>query len=446
MEGRLVLKGSSIFRPDGRVRAGMAVVVEDDRVVTVAPDEQVPVLPGDWEVSCRGRLVMPGLVDCHTHLVGEQLAPSSGAHLMRSAPGRFAARQRLAAAMTLSELEALTAWGMARSLRNGVTLVAEHLESPSAVENSLDTQARVARRLGMRAVLSHATHSAMPNGNGSGLAQLDANASFAQRFRTDPLVRGALGFHSSATCSDDLLRRVGRLREELGVGVHFHVAEHEEDLLATFSRWGRRIVPRLESFGLIGPGLVASYAHTIDRAEAERLARSRTLVALHPRAAVETMGACGLECVLTHQPLLGLGTEGRGTLWQELGAAFASALQLARVGRLLDPDGLMAQLLISGPAELCSMIFGLPSGNVEEGAVADLVVYDTVPPTESPDDVASHLLMQLSEVPVAWTVVAGRVVVREGQLVGANHLELASEAARALDSLWRRVDVHSQAS
>lgn len=445
MEGRLVLKDCSIFRPDGRLRVGVAVVVENDRVVRVAPDDEVPVLPGDWEVACRGRLVMPGLVDCHTHLVGEQLLPSTGRHLMRSDPERFAIRQRLAQAMTQAELEALTAWGMARSLRNGVTLVAEHLEAPSSVEDSLETQARVALRLGMRAILSHATHSV--NDTASGLAQLEANAAFVQRWRTDRWVRGALGFHASATCSDELLQRAGRLREEFGCGVHFHVAEHEpeEDPLDTLSRGGRRIVPRLEGFGLIGPGGVASYANAIDQEEAERLKRSRILVALHPmhpRTAAEMIGGDrGLESLLTHPPLLGLGTGGCGTLWQQLSAAFACALQLARAGRLADPDGLMAKLLIAGPAELLSMVFGLPSGNVEEGAVADLAVYDTIPAIEHPEEASSGLLMQLAEVPVAWTVVGGRVVVREGQLVGANHVELAHEAARALESLWRRVDV-----
>ncbi len=446
MEGRLVLKDCSIFRPGGRVRAGMAVVVEEDRVVRVAPDGQVPVLPGDWEVACRGRLVMPGLVDCHTHLVGEQLVPSTGAHLLRSAAERFAIRQRLAQAMTQSELEALTAWGMARSLRNGVTLVAEHLEAPSSVEDSLETQARVALRLGMRAILSHATHSMNETGAGpgaaSGLVQLEANAVFAQRWRSDRRVRGALGFHASATCSDELLQRTGRLREELGCGLHFHLAGNEEDQLATVSRWNRRIVPRLESFGLIGPAVVASYAQAIDKEEAERLARSRSLVVLHPRAAAEQGGGdAGLESILTHPPHLGLGTEGRGTLWQQVSAAFASALQLARAGRLPDPDGRMAQLLIAGPAALCSKTFGLPSGSVEEGAVADLAVYDTIPPAALPEEKSEGLLMRLAEVPVAWTVVAGRVVVREGQLVGANHVELALEASRALESLWRRVDV-----
>jgi 5-methylthioadenosine/S-adenosylhomocysteine deaminase len=439
MEGRLVLKDCSIFRGDGRVRTGMAVVIEGDRITRVVPDEQAPILPGDWEVACRGRLVMPGLVDCHAHLVGEQLVPSSGAFQLRPAPARFELQHRLAREVTGAELEALTAWGMARSLRNGVTMVAEHLQAPTDVRAALETQGRVAERLGMRAVLSHATHSR--DGGGAALDQLEANAAFAAERHRHPLVRGALGFHSSSTATDELLRRVGRLREELGVGVQFHLAEHADDLMATYAQSGRRVVPRLESFGLVGPGLVGSYARTLDRSEADRLAKSRTLVALHPRDALEgEPGGGGLECVLTQQPMLGLGTAGRGTPWQQLTCAFATALQIARMGRLLDPDGLMAQLLISGPAELCSMIFGAPSGCVEVGALADIAVYDLVPATEVPGGAATQLLMQLAEVPVAWTITAGRVTVREGQLVGADHVDLAREAARALEAVWRRVD------
>ncbi len=440
MEGRLVLKDCSIFRADGRVRGSMAVVVEGERICRVLPNDQAPVLPGDWEVACGGRLVMPGLVDCHTHLVGEQLVPSSGAFLLRNARARFEVQHQLAQALTAPELEALTAWGMARALRGGVTMVAEHLQAPGLVAEGLEVQARAAERLGLRAVLSHATHSV--GGREAASAGLEANAAFAQGRRTHPLVRGALGFHSSSTCDDDLLRRVGRLREELGVGAHFHLAENEDDLTATFAQHGRRVVARLEGFGLVGPGLVGSYARAVDRAEADRLAKSRTLLALHPRGALEGEPGGGLECVLTQQPMLGLGTAGRGTLWQELSAAFANALQIARVGRLLDPDGLMAQLLISGPAELCSMIFGAPSGTVEEGALADLVVYDLVPPEECPGGAAGHLLMQLMEVPSAWTITGGRVAVREGQLVGADHLALARDAARAVESVWSRVAPH----
>jgi cytosine/adenosine deaminase-related metal-dependent hydrolase len=86
------------------------------------------------------------------------------------------------------------------------------------------------------------------------------------------------------------------------------------------------------------------------------------------------------------------------------------------------------------------MIFGMPSGTVDPGAVADLVVYDLVPAHET-GNFTPHLLMQLSQVPVGWTIVDGRVVVREGQLLGADYLELARESARAMESVWRRAGV-----
>jgi 5-methylthioadenosine/S-adenosylhomocysteine deaminase len=440
MEGRLLLKNCSIYRADGRIRTEMVVVVEGGLVTRVAPDAEVPVLPGDWEVACRGRMVAPGLVDCHTHLVGAQLTPLSGAFLLRNARARFDLQSSLALLLTRDEVEALTAFAIARALRGGVTLLVEHLQAPADVEGSLGAQARVAEKLGARLITSHATH--VGKGGPPPPDQVDANAAFARRHRTDPLVRGAMGFHSSSTADDDLLRRIGRLREEIGVGAHYHLAENEDDLAATFALCGRRVVPRLESFGLIGPGVVGSYARTVDRLEAERLAKSRTLVALSPRTNLSTeLGGGGLESVLTQQAMLGLGTAGSGSLWQELLAAFVGAIQIARVGRLLDPDGLMAQLLVSGPAELCSMVYGAPSGNVEPGYLADLVVYDLVPSRENVSGLASHLLMQLGEAPVAWTIVNGRVTVREGQLLGTDFLELAANAARALEAVWQRAGI-----
>jgi cytosine/adenosine deaminase-related metal-dependent hydrolase len=249
-----------------------------------------------------------------------------------------------------------------------------------------------------------------------------------------------MGFHSSAIADDDLLRRVGRLREELGVGSHFRLAESEDDVAATWERYGRRVVPRLESFGLLGPGSVGALARAVDRYEAERLSRTRTLVALSPKTSLSLEPAgTSIETLLSRQPLLGLGTGGSGTLWHELIAAFNGAVQISRLGRLLDPDGLMAQVLISGPAELCSMLFGAPSGTLEEGALADLIVHDHVPFLDDGAVAPMQSLTQLAEFPVAWTIVNGRVTVREGQLLGHDLLELASEAARAIESIRARM-------
>ena len=440
MDGRLLLKDCSVFSPDGRIRAQRAVWVDAGKIVQVGADAELPALPGDWVIDCRGRLVAPGLIDCHTHLVGGQLLPLSGARVLAGVPARFEQQQALESTLTPGEVEVLTAFAIARALRGGVTMLVEHLSAPFQVALSLAAQGRVAELLGARLVHSHTAMEG--RSKVSVAAQVDANAEYAQARRGHPLVRAALGFQSSQHADDELLRRLGRAREELGVGAHFHLSETEEDLAVTYSRHGKRVVQRLESFGLLGAGSVASFARALSRSEAERLFRTRTLAALSPRHGAGSHGGeSGLEALVPQQNLIGLGTGGLGSLWVELQGAFAAVMQLARMGRLLDPDALVSGFLFGGPSELCSMLFGSPSGVIEEGCLADLVVYDHLPAQEASGGLAPSLLMQLSSAPVAWTIVAGRVVVREGQLLGADYLELAAEAAEVTEAVWARTAV-----
>lgn len=440
MEGRLVLKNCSLFRADGRVRSGMSVLVEGRLITAVGPDEATPVLPGDWEVKCGGRLVMTGLVDCHTRLVGGPLTPWAGDLLLRPFSQRFEQEHRLERTLSVGEVEALTAFSIAQNLRRGVTMVVEHLHAPACVEEALHAQARIAEKLGIRLLNSHASTSVIPESPGP--AQVEANARYAATRKPESLARAAIGVRASFCADDDVLRLAGKVKEELAIGAHFGLAENDDDLAITWSRTSSRIVTRLERFGLLGGASVGAHARAIDRAEAARLAKSRTLVAFTPRAAqtVEGGSALGMEAVLVNQNLVGLGSGGTGSLWEELAASYTGVMAMARAGRMLDPDNLMASFLVGGPAELCTMIYGAPSGSVESGSLADLVVYDFVPPRET-GNFTPHLLMQLSQMPVGWTIVNGNVSVREGVLLGADYLELARESARALESAWKRAGV-----
>jgi cytosine/adenosine deaminase-related metal-dependent hydrolase len=268
---------------------------------------------------------------------------------------------------------------------------------------------------------------------------VEANARYAASVASSQLVRAAIGVRASFCADDDLLRLAGRIKEETSIGAHFGLAENDDDLAITWSKTNSRIVTRFERFGLLGGASVGAHARAIDRAEAARLAKSRTLVAFTPRAAqtVEGGSALGMEAVLVNQNLVGLGSGGTGSLWEELAASYTGVMAMARAGRMLDPDNLMASFLVGGPAELCTMVYGAPSGSVEPGSLADLVVFDLIPARES-GNFTPHLLMQLSQVAVGWTIVNGRVVVREGQLLGADYLELARESAAALESVWKR--------
>ncbi len=442
MQGRLVLRNCSLSRADGRVQRDLSVVVQNRKIATVGPDVEVSVLPGDWEVRCAGRLVLPGLIDCHTRLVNAALTPWTGAFLMKTYQDRTLHEWRVAESLTAGEVEAIAAYSMARGLKQGVTMFVEHLTAPSDVEGALHAEASAATHLGARLVNSHATQSVSSEDPATvaGAAQVESNARYAEHYRNHHLVRASIGFHSSGAVDDDVLRAAGSAKERLAIGAHFRLAENGDDLAATWRRSNSRVVSRIDRFGLLGGGSIGARALAIDRSEAARLADSRTLVALSPRSGlvVEGGSAFGSEGALIDQNLVGLGSSGRGSLAEEFAAGFADLMSLSRAGRLIDPDGLLAAFLVSGPAELCTMIFGDRSGSIEPGALADLLVLDFIPPCVG-DEYLPPPYARLGQMPVAWTIVDGRVVVREGALVGANMTELCREAALATESVWKRL-------
>ena len=435
MEGRLVLKDCSAYCSDGSLRSGSAVTIEDGRISNVAPDEQIPILPGDWEIACRGRLAMPGLIDCHAHLVGGQLSPFGAEALGQAREERSRAQHELQSRLTAAEVEALTALAIARALRFGVTTVIEHLRCPSDVGGGLEAQARTAERLGVRLIASHATDSRL--GARSALGQVEANAERVLARRAHPLVRCALGFGASSDCDDELLVELGRLRAKLDVGVHGHVAEGEGDQARTLEAFKQRVVSRLEAHGLLGRESVAGFASALDRAEADWLVKKETLAALSPmRQPLHGDGGAGVELLAARNGLVALGTAGSLSLWDEVVAAWGALVEQANAARPLDAEGILRDLLFAAPASLCSRIFGERFGALEPGCPADLAVYDLLP--EAGQGPTAELVLRAARAPVAWTIVAGRVVVREGRLLAHDYIELDREAQRALRSIRRR--------
>ena len=432
MEGRLVLKDCSVYRLDGSFRSGTAVAIELGRISKVSPDEQIPILPGDWEIACRGRLAMPGLIDCHAHLVGGQLSPFSAELLGQTPAERSRAQDELESKLTAAEVEALTAFALARALRFGVTTVLEHLHCPGDVGGGLDAQARTAERLGMRLVGSHATDSRQ--GPRSALSQLEANAERVLARRAHPLVRCALGFGASSDCDDELLVELGRLRAKLGVGVHGHVADGEAGQTRTLEAVNQRVVSRLEARGLLGRQSVVAYASGLDRAEADCLAKNETVAALSPQRRLDGPSGAGVALLAARNGLVALGTGGSISLWDEVVAAWAALVEQATAARSLDAAGMLRDALFGAPASLCSRIFGERFGAIEPGCPADLAVYDLLP-AEAGQGPTAELVLRTARAPVAWTIIAGRVVVREGRLLAHDYIELEGEARRALRSI-----------
>jgi 5-methylthioadenosine/S-adenosylhomocysteine deaminase len=395
MEGRLLVKDCTLLER-GAVLPHRAVVVEGGMVARIAPDGNEPVRPGDWAIEAQGRLLVPGRVDGHAQL-GDLPGPRRP--------------------LTASESSALAAASIALALRAGVTTVFDQVQGVTDGAAALAGRQRLARALGVRMVTSLAAEGR------HGIATHELNADAARNSVEDPLVRVGLGFASCLTASDELLRAVARDAESLRAPVHFRLAETGAELAEHFEQHRTRMVERLDRHGLLGASSVAVHARAVEGAEAQRLAETAVLVAWSPLA--DLLGEQhGFESVWQPAHRVVLASAGAGDLREQWTAGRILAHRAARIGRLWARER-VPEVLGEGPAGFLERVFRRPAGRITPGAVADLVLIDLFPQGED----AVEVLAASMRAPVAWTVVNGRVVVREGQLLGTELLPLLAEAA-----------------
>jgi len=396
MEGRLLVKDCTLL-DRGALHLHRAVVVEGGMVARISADADEPVRPGDWAIEAGGRLLVPGRVDGHARL------------------GHVPGARRV---LTEPESSAVAAAAIGLALRNGVTTVLEQVEGVEDGAAALDGRFRVARALGLRLVASLAAEGR------HGIATHDLNAEAVRRTADDPLVRAGLGFASCLTASDELLHAVGRDAEALRAPVQFRLAETSAELAEHFEQHRIRMVERLDRHALLGPTTVAAHARAVDGAEAQRLAETAVLVAWSPLA--DLLGEQhGFESVWQPGHRVVLASASVGDLREQWTAGRILAHRAARIGRLWARER-VPEVLGDGPAGFLERIFRRPAGRIGPGAMADLVLVDLFPDKDDPVEVLAASM----RAPVSWTVVNGRVVVREGQLLGNELLPLLAEAAR----------------
>ncbi len=136
---------------------------------------------------------------------------------------------RLDAALDLDTIYWSAKLGALEALCSGTTGVIDHHESPNAIEGSLDVITQACDEVGVRVICSYGVTDR--HGVDAGRRGLLENERFIRSGG-----RGLVGVHAAFTCSDQLLHDAAGLADDLGVGVHIHVAEGVDDVEA-----GRRL-------------------------------------------------------------------------------------------------------------------------------------------------------------------------------------------------------------
>jgi putative selenium metabolism protein SsnA len=403
--------------------------VEGERIV----ERGARLSPRPGEDVLEAGLVMPGLVNAHTHLYS---ALARGMPAPDAAPRTFVevlerVWWRLDRALDEESVRLSALVGAIEAARSGTTLLIDHHASPGFIRGSLGVVRAAVESLGLRSVLCYETTDR--HGREGARAGIDENAAFAREVAGAPLTRAVIGAHAGFTLEDATLDGLAEAARATGAGLHVHVAEDRADVDDCRARHGCGLVERYRRHGLLGPRALLAHAVHLTPDELAQAQDAGAWLLHNPRSNMNN--AVG-SAATRHFRLAALGTDGMDQ--DMLAEARAAFLKMREAGR---DDAYAATLgLLAGGQRLASEIFGLPFGTLEPGAPADLVLFDYRPPTPlHAGNLAGHLLFGLDRSHVHTVIVAGRAVLRAREPQGLDATDVVARASRAASALWLRM-------
>jgi putative selenium metabolism protein SsnA len=326
------------------------------------------------------------------------------------------------------------------AIKHGTTALIDHHASPNAIEGSLDAIGGAVERSGVRAVLCYEVTDR--NGLDGARAGIAENLRFIQDQSARPNSRlGAMfGLHASLTLSEDTL---DLCREAIpqGTGFHIHAAEHEADEYDSLAKSGLRVIDRLSRWGILGPRTIVAHAIHIDAREAELLAESGTWVTHQPRSNMNNgVGVADVESLMRLGVPVCLGTDGFShTMWEEWKTAYLLHKVWRRDPRRMNGMDVVA-MAVHQNAALAGQFFPQgPLGVIQPGAHADLIFVDYHPHTPlTSGNLPWHIVFGFHESMVTTTIVAGKVLMRDRQLLTMDEEAVAAHARQLAPGVWER--------
>jgi len=407
-----------------------AVAVTGNQIVAVGPQAEIEGLfSPTTTLDCKGKVLMPGLVNAHTHV------PMT---LLRGLADDLRLDVWLLGYMMPVEREFVspdfvrlgTRLACAEMLRSGVTCFADMYYFEEAIAESV-------AQAGMRAVCSQ-TVLKFPTPDARDFEEsLSLARNFIQRWKNHPLVVPSVAPHAPYTCTPEILHMAAELAQEFDVPLHTHISETNQEVENMRNEQGMPVVPYVKKQGLLEAKVLAAHCVHIDEGEIRTLLHAKTGVAHNPSSNMKlASGVAPVRRMLELGLNVGIGTDGPASnndldMFEEIRlAAF-----LAK-GFSGDPTALPARTVLSMATRLGARALHLGdiTGSLEVGKRADLILVDLSSLHNSPrfrhdpNGTYAQIIYASKASDVTDVMIEGKWVLRDRQLLTINETDLVRES------------------
>ncbi len=399
----VLFRGILALLPDLGIRE-TDVCVEGETILAVG---EVPAgFSADTVVEGKDRLLLPGLVNAHTHTYmtmfrgcGDDLPFAQWLN------GRI---DPLEGKMTAEDCYWATLLGNMEMILNGTT---------ASIDMFIytETASRAAEESGFRTVLTRGLTG--PEGGRRRLREFFAEAEAWQG--RCPRVTFALGPHAPYSCSEDYLREVAALAREKELGLHIHISESRFEQNLIREQYGCTPAEFLDRCGILGEKTLAAHCVYVSDSDIRLLKERGVSVATNPVSNLKLgNGVAPVPKLLEAGVNVAVGTDGAASnnalnLFREL-----SFVSLLHKGLTEDPTAVPAGEALKMATMNGARALRLSGcGEIRAGNRADLTVLDMDKPWLRPrNDLLSSLVYCARGDEVEDVMVDGRFLLRKREL------------------------------
>jgi len=416
-----------------------AVAVKGDSIEAVGLVENIKAdYQADEEIDCGGKVLMPGLINAHTHV------PMT---LLRGLADDLRLDVWLLGYMMPVEREFVspefvqlgTKLACIEQIRSGVTCFNDMYYYEEHV-------ARATSEAGMRAVCGQ-TVLKWPSPDAQSYEEsIGAAREFIQRWKGHELIVPAVAPHAPYTCTEEILQITAALAAEYDVPLHIHLAETAIEVENSNHEHGMPVIPYVKKHDLFKAKVIAAHCVHIDEGEIHTLHQFNAGVAHNPSSNLKlASGFAPINSMIEMGLNVGIGTDGPASnndldMFEEV--RLASFIAKATSG---DPTALPAKtaLLMATRKGAEALYLGEITGSIQPGLRADLALVNITSLHNAPrfrrdpDGIYAQLIYATKSTDVTDVMVNGQWLMRKQQLLTLNESELLSQAkeyARRIDS------------
>ncbi|MEL6649387.1 MAG: amidohydrolase [Bacteroidota bacterium] len=401
------------------------ILIKADRIFKIGSDSLLrDTYQAKETLNAKGSIVMPGLINTHTHL------PMS---LLRGIADDLPLQQWLeqyiwpveAAVMDREAIRLGSQLAMAELIRSGTTCFND-------MYFFADEIAKVADEVGLRGRVGEGILDYPTPSHPSAESAMEASVVLAKQYFSHKRLGVSICPHSPYACSAERLARADSLAQVLGIPLNIHLAETQTELGIVDERFSLTPAQYLDSLQVLRPGYIGAHGVWLNEADQTILASRGVAIAHCPESNMKlASGVAPVPALLHHGITVGLGTDGASSnndldLFEEM----SSAAKLQKV-HLMDPTALPAATVLEMATIGGARLMGWEDkiGSLEVGKAADLIVISVSAPHMQPlYDVFSQIVYVADGNDVTHTMVAGRWLMRDKRLLTLDQQQILADA------------------